>query len=189
MTRICAAVTLVVVVTAGCSRVRQILLASAAVPGVFPPRRIKGALYVDGGVTGNILYGVPPNRRANYTFFDRWRETYPDAPPPKVRYWVIFNNELRWPPEVVQPKWSNVLKKSVSASTRAATINSMRQLFLQAELAKLRYGADVEVRIVSVPDGWVAPVPKPFAKKTMNALADLGERMGADLASWSTQPP
>jgi len=170
-------------------KVRQILLASAAVPGVFPPRRIGPSLYVDGGVTGNILYGVPPNRRAGYTFFDRWRESWPGTPCPKVRYWVIFNNELRWPPEVVQPKWSSVLKKSFTASTRAATVTSMRQLFLQAELARLKHGADVEVRVVAVPDGWVPPVQAPFNKKTMNALADLGERMGAEPASWSSESP
>jgi hypothetical protein len=170
-------------------RVREILLASAAVPGAFPPRQIDGGLYVDGGVTGNILTGVPPNRRANYTFFDRWREVYPQAAFPKVRYWVIFNNELRWPPEVVQPKWSSVLKKSLTASTRAATVNSMRQLFLQAELARLKHGADIEVRVVAVPDGWVAPTPGAFTKKTMNALADMGERMGADPESWRSRPP
>jgi hypothetical protein len=175
--------------TSNPGRVRRILLASAAVPGAFPPRDIDGALYVDGGVTGNILYGVPPNRRANYTFFDRWRDHYPDAPVPKVRYWVIFNNELRWAPEVVQPKWSKLLKKSLTAATRAATVNSMRQLYLQAELARLKYKADVEVRVVAVPDGWVPPVPEAFAKKTMNALADLGERMGADPASWRVSPP
>jgi hypothetical protein len=170
-------------------RMRRILLASAAVPGVFPPREIGPSLYVDGGVTGNILHGIPHNRRPDYTFFDRWRETYPDAAPPKVRYWVIFNNELRWAPEVVQPRWSSVLKKSLTASTRAATVNSMRQLFLQAELARLKHGADVEVRVAAVPDGWVAPGAKPFDKKTMNALADLGEQMGADPASWRTEPP
>ena len=175
--------------TGNSRRVRQILLASSAIPGAFPPREIGGSLYVDGGVTGNILYGVPSNRRANYTFFDRWRETYPAEPIPKVRYWVIFNNELRWPPEVVQPRWSSVLKKSLTAATRAATVSSIRQLFLQAELARLKHGADVEVRVVAVPDGWVAPVPGTFVKKSMNALADLGEHMGADPQSWRAEAP
>ena len=169
--------------------IRQILLASSAVPGVFPPREIGGSLYVDGCVTGNILSGVPQNRRANYTFYDRWRETYPTTEIPKVRYWVIFNNELRCPPEVVQPRWSNLLKKSLTAATRAATVNSIRHLFLQAELARLKHGADVEVRVVSVPDGWAPPEPGPFVKKTMNALADLGEGMGADPASWRNESP
>ena len=170
-------------------KVRQILLASSAIPAAFPPRKIGGGLYVDGGITGNILYGVPPSRRAKYTFFDQWRDAYPGVAFPKVRYWVIFNNELRWKPELVQPKWSSVLKKSLTASTRAATVTAMRQLFLQAELAKLKYGADVEVRVVAVPDGWVAPSANAFDKKTMNQLADLGEKMGADPASWRTEPP
>src|SRR3954451_12419685 len=38
-------------------RVSRILLASAAIPGAFPPREIDGDLYVDGAMTGNILYG------------------------------------------------------------------------------------------------------------------------------------
>ena len=170
-------------------RIRRILLASAALPGVFPPREIGGSLYVDGGVTGNVLCGIPRTNYDDDSFVARWRQTYPDTPIPKIRYWVLFNNEVRWPPEVVQPKWSSVLLKSTTAATRAATLNSIRQLFLQAQLARLKHGADVEVRFVAVPDGWVAPKPNAFDKKTMNALADLGETMGADPASWRTSPP
>ena len=42
---------------------------------------------------------------------------------------------------------------------------------------------------IAVPDGWVAPKPGVFTKETMNAMADLGEKMGADPASWRTTPP
>ena len=170
-------------------RIRQILLASAAVPGVFPPRQIGDSLYVDGGVTGNVLSAMPHTRFDEDSFVARWRAAYPGVAIPKIRYWVIFNNEVRWPPEVVQPKWSTVLLKSTTAATRAATLNSIRQLFLQAEVARMKHGADVEVRFAAVPDGWVPPRPKPFDKKTMNALADLGESMGADPGSWRTDPP
>jgi hypothetical protein len=31
--------------------------------------------------------------------------------------------------------------------------------------------------------------PGTFVKEVMNELADLGERMGADPASWRTDPP
>jgi predicted acylesterase/phospholipase RssA len=167
---------------------RRILLASAAVPGAFPPRVIDGSLYVDGGVTGNILYGVSRGSEDD-SFVARWRAGYPGAVIPKIRYWLIFNNEVRPPPEVVQPRWSKLLLKSSSTATRTATVKSIRQLFLQAELARLKYGADVEVRFVAVPDGWVAPKPGYFVRETMNALADLGEDMGADPASWRTDSP
>jgi hypothetical protein len=33
------------------------------------------------------------------------------------------------------------------------------------------------------------PVAGVFIKETMNNLADLGEKMGADPASWSSEPP
>lgn len=35
----------------------DILLASAAIPGAFPPREIQGRLYADGGITSNFFYG------------------------------------------------------------------------------------------------------------------------------------
>ena len=38
-------------------RVHSIMLASAGIPGAFPFRMIDNDLYVDGGVTGNIIYG------------------------------------------------------------------------------------------------------------------------------------
>ncbi len=174
--------------TGNSDHMRDVLLASAAIPAVFPPRLIDGSLYIDGGVSGNILYG---GRRANAndTFVAQWQERFPGTPIPKIRYWVIFNNEVRWPPEVVQAKWSSVLSNSLTTSTRAATLNSIRALFLNAKVAHLTYGADVEVRFVAVPDGWVQPEPGVFKKKTMNALADLGEKMGADPANWRTTAP
>src|SRR5206468_6593199 len=86
--------------------VRQILLASSAIPGAFPPRAIDGGLFVDGGITGNILYGGRGARRdSDDSFVAQWRSAYPGGPIPKIRYWILFNNEVRWPPEVVQPKW------------------------------------------------------------------------------------
>jgi hypothetical protein len=57
-----------------------------------------------------------------------------------------------------------------------------------AEISRLKRKADVEVRIVSIPSDWFPPVPAIFNKETMNNLADLGEKMGADPASWSSEP-
>jgi len=47
----------------------------------------------------------------------------------------------------------------------------------------------VEVRIMAVPESWVPPAAGTFQKEVMNALADLGEKMGADPASWSSGVP
>jgi len=168
-------------------RVHRILLASSAIPGAFPPREIDGELFVDGAITGNILYGARTTVEANATAL--WKSLYPGTKMPKSRYWIIFNNQFRPPPEVVQPNWTSVLPRSVDTSTRSATINAMRHLFAMAALMRLEHGVEVEVRYISVPDDWTPPKSGVFQKEVMNALADMGERMGADPASWRTEPP
>jgi hypothetical protein len=167
-------------------RVHNIMLASAGIPGAFPFRMIDNELYVDGGVTGNIIYG---GRIAEEDSLPAvWQKAYPKLPIPKTRYWVIFNNQFRPVPAVTPPNWPAVISRSLETSTRAATATAVRHLFAMAEISRLKRKADVEVRVVSIPPDWVPPVPGVFIKETMNNLADLGEKMGADPASWSDKP-
>ena len=168
-------------------RVHRILLASAGIPGAFPFREIDDVLYVDGGVTGNILYGG--RVREEQSFPAPWVAAYPHLPVPTIRYWVLFNNQLRPLPQVTEPTWPAVVARSLEMGTRAATLTSMRHLFAQATISRLMRGATIDVRIVAVPDDFVPPKPGTFDKDTMNALADLGEKMGAEASSWRTEAP
>ncbi|HEX4797543.1 MAG TPA: patatin-like phospholipase family protein, partial [Humisphaera sp.] len=168
-------------------RFRQIMLASAGIPGVFPARIIDDVMYVDGGSTGNIIFGGRLDEQD--TFPAMWKKAYPDLKMPTVRYWVIFNNQLRPQPQVTKASWVAVVQRSMETGTRAATTTAMRQLLAMAEIARLKQNADVQVRIVSIPEDWVPPNQASFDKQTMNSLVDLGERMGADPASWKTELP
>ena len=168
-------------------RIHRIMLASAGIPGAFPFRVINDELYVDGGVTGNIIYGGRVKEEDSLPAL--WAATYPSLPIPKIRYWVIFNNQLRPLPQVTAPTWPAVVTRSLEMGTRSATLTSMRHLHAQAEISRLKRGAEVEVRLVTVPNDWVAPQPGVFIKETMNNLADLGEKMGADPLSWRSEPP
>jgi len=108
-------------------RVPRLLLASAGIPGFFPARDIDNYLYVDGAITGNILYGG--GRGESATLPALWQVKHPGVPMPRMRYWVIFNNQLRAPPTIVRPRWFDIIMRSVEVSTRAASLNGMRQLF------------------------------------------------------------
>ena len=167
--------------------VYSILLASAGIPAIFPARGIGNYLYVDGAITGNILYGG--RAREEDSFPARWRAAHPQSPMPRVRYWVIFNNQLRFPPEVVRERWPDLMTRASIMATQTSTKNSMRHLFAQAEVVRLKYGADVQVRVMSVPESWVPPKPGSFVAEVMNELADLGEKMGADPSTWRTEAP
>ena len=167
-------------------RVHRILLASSGIPGAFPFREIDNEMYVDGGVTGNILYGG--RLREQETLAGVWAAQYPGTPMPPTRFWVIFNNQLLPLPQVTAPNWPAVVSRSLEMATRAATLTALRHLYSMSEVARLKHGVTIEVRFVAVPGDWVPPKPGVFVAETMNNLADLGERMGADPASWLLAP-
>jgi predicted acylesterase/phospholipase RssA len=168
-------------------RLRGILLASAGIPALFPARDLGEHLYVDGAITGNILYGG--EAREDRNLIARWQARFPRRAMPRLRYWVIFNNQLRFPPEVVENRWPAIMARTTIMATQTSTVNSIRHLFAIAEIARLRQRADVEVRLIAVPEDFVPAKPGSFVREVMNDLADIGERMGADPASWRTTPP
>ncbi|MGH7242856.1 MAG: patatin-like phospholipase family protein [Phycisphaerales bacterium] len=168
--------------TGDLSPIHQRLLASSAIPVVFPPVEIDGFLYADGGVTSNVLVRLQPHSPDG--FLQTWRKKFPGKKFPKVRYWVIFNNWMQPPAGAIQQRWTEVMSPSLAMSTRSGTMAEIRWLAAEAMYVNSQFGADIEVRVVSVPNGWRAPVKGDFKPETMNALADLGERMGADPSSW-----
>ena len=168
-------------------RVHRILLASAGIPAIFPAQQIGPHLYVDGAITGNILYGARVDQEQGVAA--QWRAKHGRAPAPRVRYWVIFNNQFRFPPQVTKVRWPDIMSRATIMATQSATVSAMRHLEANAELTRRKYGMDVEVRVIAVPDSWVPPAEGTFKKEVMNALADLGEKMGADPASWSNGVP
>ncbi|HET7365541.1 MAG TPA: patatin-like phospholipase family protein [Burkholderiales bacterium] len=167
--------------------VYSVLLASAGIPAVFPARTLGDYLYVDGAITGNILYGGRVAEKDS--FLARWRAAYPKDPLPRLRYWVIFNNQFRFPPQITPERWPDIMSRATIMATQTSTVNSMRHLFTLAELTRVKYGADVQVRVMAVPDSFVPSKPDSFNAEVMNTLADIGEQMGADPASWRTEAP
>ena len=170
------------------SQLHGVMLASAGIPGIFPARGIGDYLYVDGAITGNIVY-TGESRGSDKGVLARWKATHPGAPMPRVRYWVIFNNQLRFPPEIIRNRWPDLINRATIISTQTSTVNALRHLYSLAEIERLRRGFDMQVRLISVPEDWVPSRPGTFVKEVMNELADLGERMGADPASWRTESP
>ena len=168
-------------------RVQRILLASAGIPAVFPAREIGTFLYVDGAITGNILYGARVRELDSLPAL--WRARNPRAPLPRLRYWVIFNNQFRFPPQVTAQRWPDIMSRATIMATQTGTLSAMRHLYSHAEVVRLKQKVDVEVRVMAVPDSFVPSVPGTFQKVVMNALADLGEKMGADPSSWRDTPP
>jgi predicted acylesterase/phospholipase RssA len=71
-------------------RMHRLMLASAGIPAAFPFRIIDAELSVDGGVTGNIVYGAGRGGEAD-TLPAVWQQAYPHLP---IRREVLHG--LRW---------------------------------------------------------------------------------------------
>jgi hypothetical protein len=169
------------------SRIHDILMASAAIPGAFPPVVIDDALYVDGGTTANILFGS--DLRAHSSISHAWKESYPGRHASKIRIWVIINNQLGVAPTQVKPEWPSIAEASLSTSIRFSTIATLRNLIAQVELLGQVDGFNAECRYVAIPSDWHPPVAGTFKKETMIDLISLGEGLGREAESWRTSPP
>ena len=163
-------------------RVQDMLLSSAAIPAVFPPIEIDGSIYADGGVTANVLLRL--DAHSPDSLLSQWRVVHPDRKFPKTRYWIIINNQMNQPPRTVQVKWPAVVAPSLATAIRCATLAEVRWLSAEADYVNSKFGADIEIRVVAIPDEWRAPVKGDFKKESMESLSDLGRKMGADPSSW-----
>jgi len=164
------------------TRVQDIMLASAAIPIVFPPIGIEDQIYADGGVTANVLLKL--DTKNPNAFIPRWLKAHPGEPLPKVRYWIIINNQAVHPPATTQPRWPAIAGPSLETAIRSATIAEIRWLAAEADYVNVKYNANIEVRVVAIPANWKPPVKGDFQKETMESLSDLGRQMGANPKSW-----
>lgn len=162
--------------------IRRIMLASAAVPAAFPPVDIDGNLYVDGGVTANVLLRLDPFSRRG--FVQLWRSRYPGRPLPRIRYWIIVNGQINFPPETTRLSWLSIAGRSLELSIASATFSQIGWLVTEANYVNRVFDADIEIRVVAIPDTFRRPVAGTFQEATMRALSDLGRSMGANPGSW-----
>ena len=169
-------------------RIEDVLMASAAIPVIYPPVTIDDDLYVDGGTVAQMF--LPLRARGLRQLLDRWKERFPTAPFPKLRLWVIVNGQLTAPLGTTQPRWSSIAMRSyatLSASLLAMTLDRFR---LGADLADERQPVDLEFRYMAIPAGFeMKPLDRDiFDRETMRKLAELGRTMAAQ-GKWRSKVP
>lgn len=162
---------------------RKVLLASATLPGVFAPVRIKvrvggkdyDELHVDGGVTRqvfiapSILSLVSPNparKMAN-----------------GARLFVIRNGRIdpQWAP--VNENVLSVTQRSLSTLIKNQGIGDLYRIY---SIAKLN-GIDFD--LASIPADFDVQTDEPFDQKYMTALFDRGYEMGSHRYPWVESLP
>jgi len=161
------------------------LIASSAIPAVFPPVNIGNFLYVDGGASMQVVSGLEnrewlyQDKTSGIEFAD------PETAPLRIRIWVLVNNKLLMEPEITSPTWSAIATRSLASLTRASTLQTLQDIETYSQMINSRPEFDVRMFYVAIPQGINIPETKNlFDAKKMQDLADLGEKMGANPASW-----
>jgi len=168
-------------------RIATILIASSAIPAIFPPVEINGLYYADGGATSNLfITGFP----ADDGPVARFSKRNPGAPMPKVRVWVQINGKIQQEPAVTQPSWPSVAGRSLGTLMASEEIFALNLIKMMVNEAKIERGFDAEFHMVSIPADTPPSTSKEmFDKDYMLGLEELGRTMGADPKSWTTEIP
>ncbi|WP_422038923.1 patatin-like phospholipase family protein [Roseibium sp.] len=147
---------------------RKVVLASASIPGAFPPVQIDvvadgqtySELHVDGATTTNLFLAP-----LNLTVFN-------DTPKRRGRIFILTNGKYL-------PEYRPVKAKTIPLAGRA--FSTLLKYSTKADVQRLQLFADrtgAELRFVSIPIEFDEDSTEPFDKDYMNALYDFGYGAG-----------
>jgi predicted acylesterase/phospholipase RssA len=162
----------------------QVLLASSAIPGAFPPVRIQvtvnggtyDELHVDGGVTAQIFFAPPRTRFARFEqmAFGGTRER---------TLYVIRNGKLT--PDYMPTKAAAfpVAIRSIATLTKYQGLSDLRRL------DRIARETNARVLFTYIPPDFTKTAPSEFDREYMGELFHVGEQMGLSERAWHSGPP
>jgi len=163
--------------------IRDIILASASIPGAFPPVRVQVAaggqqydeLHVDGGVSSQVfLYPTAVNSRV---IADRVGLTG------KQTVYVIRNGRLTSKRSVVEPELRPILIASLESVIRAQGIGDLYRIYFSTKRDGMAY------RLAYIPNEFDSESEEFFDANYMRTLFDRAREMARDGYPWSESPP
>jgi predicted acylesterase/phospholipase RssA len=163
---------------------RKILLASATLPGVFPPVRIQvrvggqsyDELHVDGGVTRQVF--IAPSI---FSFVSHNEK--PGRPATKPRLYVVRNGKI-------DPEWQSVSENVVSITQRSiSTLIKNQGIGDLYRIYSITKRDGIDFNLASIPPDFSETSEEPFDQKYMVALFDRGYDLASHNYSWVKAPP
>jgi predicted acylesterase/phospholipase RssA len=163
---------------------RKILLASATLPGVFPPVRIQvqvggqnyDELHVDGGVTRQVF--ITPSA---LSFVSHDQKTGRTAAKPRL--YVIRNGKI-------DPEWQSVGENVLSITQRSiSTLIKNQGIGDLYRIYSVTRRDGIDFNLASIPPDFTETSDEPFDQKYMVSLFDRGYDLASHNYSWMKAPP
>ena len=162
---------------------RTILLASAAIPGAFPPTMIRvevdGEIYeemhVDGGASAQVFLYPPSMRGVAASLGEEMNR--------KAHVYIIRNSPRRASRAPVKRQTISIVSPAIRSLIHAQGFGDLHRIYGTAH----RDGLDFNLAFVD--DDFDAEHPQEFDTQYMRALFDYGFRQGRDGYAWKKSPP
>jgi len=165
---------------------REILVASASIPVVFPPVYIEveadgkryDEMHVDGATMAEVfLYGFAFDLRQAQL---KNGET-PSAHP--IRAFIIRNSRLHPVYEAVEPRLPTIGTRAIMSLLKSQSIGDLYRIFAITQ----RDGIDFN--LASIPPSFEMKPEEPFDPRFMKALFQCGFEVGRKGGAWAEFPP
>lgn len=162
---------------------RSIMLASASIPGVFPPVMIDvqaggtryQEMHVDGGTMGQVFVypaALALEELALEEGIDRERRLY-----------IIRNGQMKQDWATVERRTWAIGIRALSTLMRVQGLNDLYRIYMIAQRD------DVDYNLAIISHDFNAPKKEAFDPEYMSKLFDLGYSMAAKGYPWSKIPP
>ena len=160
--------------------IRSIMLASASVPGAFPPvffqvedqGEIYEEMHVDGGATAQVFLGPA---------WLVWQPTEQQPNPPTL--YIIRNGKLSRDYKAVEVDVVSIAQRAMSSLIKSNGIADVYRMYVKAQENGLAY------QLAYIPDDFDATWNEMFDPVYMRKLFDVGYQMAIDGTVWKNQPP
>ena len=162
---------------------RQVLLASASLPGVFPPVHIRVSaggqsyeeMHVDGGPTHQVIFTPAA---FDFRDLDKLIGRKVDR-----HLWVIRNGKIAPEYDPVGDSALAIAERSLETLTKSQGIGDLLRMHAQAR------AEGVDFNLAHIPADFSAPRAAPFDQTYMRALYERGLVLGRAGYPWEKAPP
>jgi hypothetical protein len=166
---------------------REILVASASIPILFPPVLIDveaggqtyDEMHVDGGTVGQMFF---------YGSALDWKKVIAEASGgkelvDKSTLYVIIDGEIDPESEAVRRRLGPITHRTISTLIKVSAWSALYRMYLHAEQGG--YG----FKYVGLPDSYEPQVKEPYNSEEMTRMFDIGYEIGLQGDGWRSAPP
>ena len=162
---------------------RKVILASAAIPGLFPPVAIEveanGKIYeemhVDGGTTRDVFVSPYP---VAYNAFDRFYKAAPVR-----RLYIVANGKITPEPEIVTAQTLSIAARAISTLLKSQHVGEINLIYRRTQ------DSGAEFNLMAVPPDFAVADTSLGDPVYQKALYDVGYRLGREGGNWMKRPP